>query len=379
MPAYHQMGHDSRNLLFEQELSSYEGAILSPVNEDEESMTQFINGMHQRNNEFIFIFDPQLYLPSSCKTKLKEWNYFPNDVETAALADLDWWNNILAELVETGCRVGFDRICSPVFFPARFSTEYYESMIQIGNSLLNMIGSPNSYQTILLPLNELAEYSRVMELASIHTNVRSENLYVIFFSDTVGRRELDNDSELKGAMKFIQLLTQNNFNISVGYSSADAILWKEAGARNCATGKYFNLRRFSLDRWDDEESEGRAISYMIEENLLGLFRDSDIIRLESNSLISLTTMNNPFYPQLRRNIDSGEAWLALSWRFYLYWFSSVINRIENSTTSPEVLIESADENWGIVEDNRIIFEERRNNGNWLRRWLRAVLEFQTPW
>ena len=35
MPAFHQMGHDSENLLWAEELAQYRGAILSPVNYDQ--------------------------------------------------------------------------------------------------------------------------------------------------------------------------------------------------------------------------------------------------------------------------------------------------------------------------------------------------------
>jgi len=34
------------------------------------------------------------------------------------------------------------------------------------------------------------------------------------------------------------------------------ILWKAAGATNCASGKYFNLRRFTLSRLDEPEENG---------------------------------------------------------------------------------------------------------------------------
>jgi hypothetical protein len=39
MSAYHQMGHDSENLLWTEDLAKYRGAILSPVNYDQAKVT----------------------------------------------------------------------------------------------------------------------------------------------------------------------------------------------------------------------------------------------------------------------------------------------------------------------------------------------------
>lgn len=48
MPAYHQMGHDSENLLWAPELGQYRGAILSPVNYDQAKVGAQIEWGHQR-------------------------------------------------------------------------------------------------------------------------------------------------------------------------------------------------------------------------------------------------------------------------------------------------------------------------------------------
>jgi hypothetical protein len=80
------MGNNSENLVFEAELSSYRGAILSPVNSDEDVLGRQVARMKKELNDFEVIFDSQLYAPRSERGKLPTWGYFPKDVETADLS-----------------------------------------------------------------------------------------------------------------------------------------------------------------------------------------------------------------------------------------------------------------------------------------------------
>jgi hypothetical protein len=49
------------------------------------------------------------------------------------------------------------------------------------------------------------------------------------------------------------------------------ILWKAAGATNCATGKFFNLRRFTISRFEEPDSSGGGqLGYWFEKALLGI-------------------------------------------------------------------------------------------------------------
>ena len=93
MGAYHQMGHDSLNLLNAEQLRGFRGAILSPVNYDEPGIESQIS-QHQ-TEDFEMILDPQIYYPNTERGRLPEWRYFPTDVDSADQASLSWWRNVL--------------------------------------------------------------------------------------------------------------------------------------------------------------------------------------------------------------------------------------------------------------------------------------------
>ena len=106
MPAYHQMGHDSQNLLGE--VPGFRGAIISPVNETEADVEAMVNA--HASEAFEFVFDPQLYFPRrGDRGQLGTWSYFPRDFDTADMTSEAWWAGTLDAIATTAARVGASR------------------------------------------------------------------------------------------------------------------------------------------------------------------------------------------------------------------------------------------------------------------------------
>lgn len=156
-------------------------------------------------------------------------------------------------------------------------------------------------------------------------------------------------------------------HVTVAFCSSDIILWKAAGATSCATGKFFNLRRFTLSRLlEDSSGGGGQLPYWFE--LLAFLRQSDLVRVQWHGLISAASKSNPFCDQILTAIPTNKAWVALGWRQFLYWFANAEYRIATDGVSPEDLLKVAADNWGAIEKAKppIFMEERANNGDWVR-------------
>lgn len=378
MGVYHQMGHDTINLVNESLLSNYFGAILSPVNYNEEKIKNHVIDMRKKKS-FETIFDPQLYFPRTERGKLREWSYFPSDVDTALVTSELWWKNVVQDIIDTCVRINCHSACSPVFAPRLYTNDYYSMMINIGNFFANEIIKKEiqPIQSLLVNLIDLATQSRPQHIASIIAQSKSNRIYLVFVSDIAPRRELNNTEELKNAMELIKILEDAGFEVIVGFCSTEFILWKAAGATSCATGKFFNLRRFTSSRFEEPSSGGGQLPYWFEEGLLAFLRESDLIRIQRNSLISSETLNNPFSQRILHQMEErpGTAWLSISWRQFMYAFADIETRIRNGQTSPHKLLVEAEKNWLEVEEKSILMEEVRNNGDWIRVWRRALVEF----
>lgn len=375
MTAYHQMGHDSRNLLGE--VSGFGGAIISPVNEIESDVRAMVDT--HGSSTFEFIFDPQLYFPRRVdRGQLGKWSYFPSDFDTADMTSEHWWANTLGAIAATAGRVGAKAVCSPAPIAAStFTNDYYETMRTLADRLVE----PSTQQglrvleTVIVRIDDLAAPNRAHEIASVVSNTKAAGIYLVLLSDVKPRDELRDVEQLKGGMKLIHLLETSSLPVLVGCASSDVLLWKAAGATSCATGKFANLRRFTPGRFNEQEDGGRQVAYWFEESLLSFLRASDIPRVQPHGLATATT--NPFGATILAQLgsDPSKAWVALGWRQYMHWFADVEGRLTSGATTARALIRAAEQNWQTLEDNDVFMEERTNDGTWLRSWLRAVVEF----
>lgn len=163
------------------------------------------------------------------------------------------------------------------------------------------------------------------------------------------------------------------------------LLWKAAGATACASGKFFNLRRFTRQRFEEPTSTGGGqLPYWFEEGFLSFLRQGDLIRVRKHNLLSEASLRNPFAKEILSALDEATStrtkprpWLGNSWRQFLYWFAKVEERISRNEVSAEELFTTADANWSRLDTAKVLLEERFNDGTWIRDWLNTLHEFRS--
>jgi hypothetical protein len=382
MSAYHQMGHQSANLVSEVNLAAYGGVITSPVNDSREEMLALCD-QHRERPGFELIFDPQLYFPASEREKLRQWAHFPDDFETDDTADLRSWVPIANGMATIARDMRMTAVCSPAHIPLAYTDDYYSMMVRVG-ALTHQTFAGSGIevmQTVVLSMADLSQRQRAFAVASIASASPCERAYVVIIpSTTTPRVEFDDPESLKGVMRFIYEMEASGIRVVVAYSSTDMVLWKAAGATSCATGKFFNLRRFTGTRFDPPPAGGGGqLPYWIEENLLGFLRQSDLDRVRHEELLSAASLANPYALEILDLLDrSPEApWLGLGWRQFLYWFSDMESRITRHEVDIRTILRNAEALWQDLNDRAepMLMEEVRNDGRWLRPWRRAELEY----
>jgi hypothetical protein len=378
MSAFHQMGHDSENLLLKTGLERFGGAILSPLNYGPEEVVAQLGQLKDRT-DFVTIFDPHLYRPQSERMCLPQWEYYPRDVDTADFTG-EWWASIVENVAKTAVELKPTLVASPTIVPKTFPDEFFMESIDNGNRLEAALRGTavEPMQTVVVNLSDLSSIDRVMTIASIVSKSKISKCLLIFVGNTEPRREFSDPEELKGAMRLIASLESGGQQVTVASSSSEMILWKAAGATNCATGKFFNLRRFTISRFDEPSgSGGGQLAYWFEQSLLAFLRQSDLLRVRGRDLVSAASNENPFSAAIEENIPANKAWVALGWRHFMYWFAETEFMLRTGATSADALIAAADANWAAIERAKpaLLMEERQNDGSWVRQWYRALVEF----
>jgi hypothetical protein len=197
------------------------------------------------------------------------------------------------------------------------------------------------------------------------------------FDDTPPREQRQDAEALAGMISLIRMLEHAGVRVLVAFTGLDMLLWKHAGATDVATGKFFNLRRFTRDRWDESTDGGRLRPYWTDEELITWLREEDVRILRQRKVLdpALSSPCNPYADQIIGLLDrnKGEAWVKLGWCQYLHWFSQREADVTAGEVNVQSMLEHADTRWQAVRDSKARLIETTNNGEWVRAWLNSLL------
>lgn len=378
MTAFHQMCDASKNLLDEEHLSGFSGAVLSPVNYTQDATRAFTTHLRlRRPGQFEFVFDPQLYFLRSERKVLREWRYFPKDFESSDRSSAHFWAGVAKAIAGTAMDLRARYVASPADVPKLYDNDYFVHLVEVGTALLDACEDRfEVMQSVIVPLKELDDATRPLKIASIISETTCKWVYLMLDTEREPRRELLDSNGITGIMKLIHALESAQLHVFVAYASSDNLLWKAAGASAAATGKYFNARRFSRSRFEEKKDGGGIVEYWFEESLLAFIRQDDLLRLHREKLLSEATLQNPLFSEVMESIKSGKAWLRLSWLQYLYWFADIDRRLGSLRTTADTLVQAADKKWSELDERNVIMFERGNNGEWIRRWMQSLFDFR---
>ncbi|CAN5140145.1 hypothetical protein BH20ACI1_BH20ACI1_08140 [soil metagenome] len=385
MSAFLQMGHDSMNLIGEDDLDSFKGIILSPVNEESYSLSQSVTNIRNRGS-YEIVFDPQLYFPRSQRGHLIEYPYFPNDLDTADLSSEFWWSERVNNLADYTLSLGIDSVASPAIFPNTWSESYYALCANTCSELKAKLSDSGTktLATVMIGFNHIQSKDEAYKIASIMSDANSDGYYVVISADTEPRRELNSEISLTEIMKLISALEGTDKPVLVSHCSSEMLLFKAAGATSCATGKFFNLRRFTQSRYDDDSGGGGGqLAYWFEHSLLAFLRLADVLRIKNsplNNLIGTSFSKNLWSDRIEENftLENPPAGIREGWRQYLCWFSKteeILSENEDKISLVKQWLREAETNWLELEDRGILFDEPRNNGSWIRPWRQSLNNF----
>ena len=384
MSAYLQMGHHSRNLIGEKDLDEFTGIILSPVNRRREGLIEDVPAFRSEK-EYDVVLDPQLYFPRSEMGKLSSHPYFPNDFDTADLSQIQWWYNVNLDIAKYCQSLNVNTVVAPSFKPRKWNIDYFDYICTISNHLkkqLNKSGIRVLTPIFLDPSSD--DLDDIYKIASVMSKAETDGFYIIADTGKNPRREIQDELTLTNYLKLIyELSTSLRKPILVSHASAEMVLLKCAGATSCASGKFFNLRRFTPSRYSKSDGGGGQLPYWFEQSLFGFLREADVLRLQDkgyDDLLCSGFSDNYWSKKILKHLDETpeEPWLAYSWRQYLSWFCKTETFLSNGHGIDTVnsWLEDSEKNWTELSDNKVLFDEIPNNGDWIRKWRIALIDLE---
>jgi hypothetical protein len=378
MPVFQQMSDKSANLLDEDLLSDYVGAVISPVNFTESETLKFIERLRMNSGgDFSFVLDPQLYFPESEEGVLSDWRFFPKAFRSADYASEKYWTQVAKQVARVGKDLRAQYVASPAVVPRVYDNAYFELMTTVASQFAHEADDRfEPMQSVIVSTRDLiGAPERAMIIASIVGASECKWIYLMLDADVRPRLELSDAGRLFAVMQLIHVLEHAGKRVLVGYSSSDILLWKTAGATACATGKFFNVRRFTRSRFEAKDDGGGNLPYWFEESLLAFVRAADFKRITREKLLSNATTRNPLAEDVLNAIDTDEPWLKLSWIAYMWWFADVEQRLASGAATAKELLGVADKVWRELDKREIYMTERLNTGEWIQTWRQAESDF----
>ncbi|MEI2455100.1 hypothetical protein [Lysobacter firmicutimachus] len=359
-------------------IGQFAGIVLSPVNDSPEEIVVRLKALTEKQSDLDVILDPQLYNPVTQKGQLPRWAYYGSDFETADRSLFGWWARKIPEIAAEAVRVGATTVCSPTPIPRVMEDNYFRFVVDLADEMIGHVRplGLDAALSLIIPLNQLHEPRRAMEIASTVSGSKCDRVFISFLADCVPQREpMRDQAALATAIHLIRLLSSQQ-RVHVACASHDVLLWLGAGAHDVSTGKYMNLRRFSPSRWTDEQTKGRNLSYWNDEKLLTLIRDQEALRLDREGWFNDSHFaDNPASGMILETLRQGEGapWLKLSWVQYMRWFANIAATVRTPDQTLEILA-AAHRAWGRINDMEFLFVDSFNDGSHVIAWLNAMRE-----
>ena len=157
MAAYMQMGHHTENLVGEEDLQGFSGIVLSPMNRKFDQLCIDVKNFRDQGITDVLL-DSQLYYPRTERQKLRTHAYFPDDLDTADTADIQWWAQINNALARYGQELDVNTVTSPVVEPRVWTDDYYYVTVQVANDLKSkLIKSTSCLCTVMVSTREMSQ------------------------------------------------------------------------------------------------------------------------------------------------------------------------------------------------------------------------------
>lgn len=256
---FHQVGHNSSwNISSFTDDSCGDGLILSPVHQDPGSVEKLPKAIRASS-----MFDPQFYLPSSQKPKLKAYSFFPetfvNGFTTTSFEAAA--KQAATECVKFQINQEFKNIVIPVRYLDQMFTDFIEQ-----HERFSVIPFLEALSGVDRPIClTLALTSHMIQDEKFRNHVLNwvtkypeiDQIYLIYSVERE-TKQIKSADFLSSALSFAQEISDTGLELIIGYQNTESLLFTLIDNITVTYGTFENTRIFSIDKFlvSDEERRG---------------------------------------------------------------------------------------------------------------------------
>jgi len=383
MLIFHQAGHNSvwNEKAFQKNIG--DGLIISPVHWDFKKVSGLDNKIKK-----VSLFDPQFYVPDSQKTRLNSYNFFPENFMDGFSTD----DFVAVAYDAASLCVDFQIINNfrALIIPARYYNDMLTDFIEKQrvfsvDPFLNYFEKRNVNKDIFLTLPLTAAMIgdrkyRVQLLNWVTSYPQITGVYLLVTFDE-SLKQICSYQKLMDYIEFLKELSNADLKVICGYCNTEAILWTLLLPYAVTIGAYENTRRFSIDKFLDDESDVRGPAPRIYfPKLLNWVRYDTAIEIRDD----FPSLWNKIYTptkDLQTFLESGDSPHFTKPALYYHHFELIYKQINEVASHDNVAdrvhlvknwIDTANVLYSELQSNNILFYDNNCKGEHLPIWNRVI-------
>lgn len=252
MKVYHQVGHN-----YKWNIDSYndgcgEGLILSPINMESDKLLALPEAT--RKNSFM---DPQMYLLGTERASIGSYPFFPGNIKMGfSTTDLATSNTKIAQLcTDYQVQAQMKYVVIPTRYLDATPSKYLEQMTSgFVIPFLDYRGQKGITTpyllTVVVKQSILTTVELRDELLNWMTGIQGVAGFYLIFDNNFHSKQIKDFDYLRNALFFIHVLKMNAFEVHVGYTNTEGLLFSAAMPDSVSIGSYENLRNFRISRFE---------------------------------------------------------------------------------------------------------------------------------
>lgn len=255
MKIYHQAGFRTSWNVKSLNDGCGEGIIFSPVHEKREKIEKFDPTLKQRS-----LFDPQYYVPDSQKKKINSYDFFPENISDG-FSTLDF-ESIASESAERcidfQIKNDFEALIIPARYFSQMLTDYINRQRRFTvdpflHEIANRTYNKPIYLTLPVTDSMLSDSGYRLELLNWITSYPEiSGVYLLLCVDE-RTKQIGAYDTLANHAQFIQDLAGADLAVICGYCNTEGLILAAMDVHAVTIGAYENTRRFSIDKFLDDD------------------------------------------------------------------------------------------------------------------------------
>ncbi|GIQ71496.1 hypothetical protein [Xylanibacillus composti] len=242
------------------------GIILSPKDETEQNMRNFVQTLQMTNPNIETLFDNQLYhvpFNNANDRNLPSYPYYPGHLSLSAFRGTGQLRKITSNVIDYQDSLGTSYITSPCILISNFTDRETQIVLNLAQDSIdyhrdNRIQNPLVI-SLLINENAFLDTLQVNQFLNEISVLDATGFYITIARNSPAYNQIfDNKTVLTNILTSIYSLAEiNEYKVIMGYSDFVGIPFLSVGAYAIGSGWHNGLRRFTVQQRILPSSGGR--------------------------------------------------------------------------------------------------------------------------